>query len=115
MANLEKVYGRLQKNKKERGEIGKMVKDELLGSSRYVEIMEEMKVLREERKGIEQEVKAGSDGDRLEELKVDIQTDQELLADIALNMFVKEETVEIIDEYDNKWYPQFKVAFKKSN
>ena len=67
------------------------------------------------KKAIENELKAAaqSDLDKLDELKVDIAADQEMLADIALNMYVKEETVEIIDEYDQAWYPEFKVAFKK--
>ncbi len=116
MSTLEDIYVRLEKNKKRRKEINKMLKDELAHSSRYKEIVEEMKSLREEKKGIEQEVRAGnSDSAELEELKSEIQTDQELLADQALNMFVKNETVEIKDEYDQTWYPVFKVSFKKSN
>ena len=35
--------------------------------------------------------------------------------DQALNMYVKNETVEIIDEYEQTWHPVFKVSFKKSN
>jgi ribosome-binding ATPase YchF (GTP1/OBG family) len=115
MEKLEKVYHRLQKTKKEKREINKMIKDELASTERYQELLEEMTKLREEKKSIENEVKSGSDGDRLEELKVDIQSDQELLADIALNMYANEESVEITDENDVKWYPQFKVAFKKAN
>ena len=49
----------------------------------------------------------------LEELKLDIATDQELLADIALNMYVNSQQVEIVDEFDQKWHPQFKVQFRK--
>jgi predicted nucleic acid-binding Zn-ribbon protein len=116
MSTLEDIYARLEKNKKRRKEINKMLKDELSHSTRYQEITEEMKTLREEKKGIEQEVRAGnSDIAELEELKAEIQTDQELLADQALNMYVKQETVEIKDEYDQTWYPVFKVNFKKSN
>lgn len=116
MPNLEDIYHRLEKNKKRRKEINKMLKDELTHSSRYKEIVEEMQTLREEKKGIEQDVRAGnSDIAELEGLKLDIQTDQELLADQALNMYVKNETVEIKDEYDQTWYPVFKVSFKKSN
>ena len=116
MSTLEDIYARLEKNKKRRKEINKMLKDELSHSTRYQEITEETKTLREEKKGIEQEVRAGnSDIAELEELKAEIQTDQELLADQALNMYVKQETVEIKDEYDQTWYPVFKVNFKKSN
>ena len=115
MPKLEEVYKRLQENKKEKREIGKMLKDDLANTERYREIIEEMKTLREEKKGIEDQVKAESskEMDRFDELKIDIDTDTELLADIALNMYVKEELVEIIDEYENAWYPHFKVNFKK--
>lgn len=115
MPKLEEVYGRLQKSKKERREINKMFKDELTSNQRYQEILEEAKTLREEKRAIEQEVKSGRDGDRLEELKIDIETDQELLADLALNMYANNESVEIVDEHDEKWYPHFKVAFKRAN
>lgn len=115
MPKLVEVYQRLQKNKKERRELNKMMKDELSGDARYQEILEEQKTLREEKKSIEQDVKSGSDGEKLDELKVDIQSDLELLADLALNMYANNEAIEIIDEYDQKWYPEFKVAFKKAS
>ena len=116
MPNLEDIYHRLEANKKRRKEINKMFRDELAHSSRYKEITEEMQVLREEKKGIEQQVRsAQTESQELEDIKMEIQTDQELLADMTLNMYVKNETVEIKDEYDQTWYPVFKVNFKKSN
>ncbi len=116
MPKLEEVYNRLQVNKKKRSEIAKMLKDELAHNARYKEIGEEMLVLREEKKSIEMEIRSQSaDFEDLDDLKIDIATDQELLADIALNMYANNEEVEIIDEWDNKYYPQFKVNFKKSN
>ena len=116
MPKLEEVYARLEENKKRRKEINKMLKDELLGDPRHKELGEEMMAMREEKKGIEQNVKARS-GEfmELEDLKIEIATDQELLADIALNMFTNNETVEIIDEYEQAWHPVFKVSFKKDN
>jgi hypothetical protein len=115
MPQLDEVYSRLVKNKKRRSELNKMFKDEMSQDQRYGEVVEEMTRLREEKKGIENEIKAGAvnESNELDELKLDIATDQELLADIALNMYVKSETVEIIDEFDQKWTPQFKVSFKK--
>lgn len=115
MQTLDEVYKRLEKAKKKRKELNKMLKDDLNSSARYLELQEEMKVLREEKKGLEQDAKSRGDLSELEELKIEISTDQELLADIALNMYVNAETVEIKDEYDNIWVPQFKVAFKKTN
>jgi len=116
MPNLEEVYKRLEKNKKRKREIAKMLSDELSHSSRYQEIKEELKTLREEKKAIEHTVTAGSpDFAEMEELKADIATDQEVLSDLALNMYIKDETVEIVDEYDQSWFPSFKVTFKKGN
>lgn len=115
MSKLEEVYTDLKLKKKQRSEIQKMFRDEMNQNERWIEINEEIAKLREEKKAIENELKAAaqSDLEKLEGLKLEIATDQEMLADIALNMFVKEETVEIIDEYDQAWYPEFKVAFKK--
>ncbi|MFH1631503.1 MAG: hypothetical protein ABIA47_00555 [bacterium] len=114
MHKLEDVYKRLTENKKKRSEINKMYKDELVQNSRHKELVEEIKVLRDEKKSIETEIKEDSREFReLEDLKIDIETDQELLSDIALNMYTNKEIVEIVDEYDNKWYPVFRVAFKK--
>jgi hypothetical protein len=116
MSKIEQIYHRLEANKKRRKELGKMLKDELDHHPQHKELVEEMKVMRERKKGIEQDVRAGNSEIReLDDIKIDIQTDQELLADVALNMYVNNETVEIIDEYDQTWYPTFKVSFKKSN
>ena len=114
MQTLNEVYKRLDKAKKKRKELNKMLKDELSANVRYQEIQEEAKALREEKKGIEMEIRSGSgELSELDELKIEISTDQELISDIALNMYVNNETVEIVDENDEKWYPQFKVTFKK--
>lgn len=113
--NIEEVYRRLEKNKKEIREINKAIRDELEHVQRHQEIIEEMKKLREEKKSIENEVKAGSQSelDRMEDLKLETATDKELLSDLALNMYVAKENVEILDEYDNRWVPYFSVTFRK--
>lgn len=115
MVKLEEVYNRLVENKRRMREIRNMAKDELAHSDRYREIIDEQKRLREEKKSIEMEIQGGMmrEMEELDELKSEIQADTELLADIALNMYVNNETVEIVDEYDVKWQPQFKVAFKR--
>lgn len=115
MPSLNEVYVRLQKAKKEKAEISKMLKGELQANARYVELGEEMKNLRDEKRRIENEVRnfSKADVEKLEGLKADIQTDTELLADQALNMYVKGETVEIVDEDESHWYPQFSVRFKR--
>jgi predicted nuclease with TOPRIM domain len=117
MANLEEVYTRLSINKKKASELRKMLQDELAHNARYGELKDQVKVLKEEMKSLENEVKLNSKAelDQLEDLKEEIKTDLELISDIALNMYINDQSVEIVDEYNNKWFPQFKVSFKKQN
>ena len=91
-----------------------MLKDELEQNARHKEIGEELAKLRGEKKAIEEETRAGSpDYAELETIKVDLKSDQELLADIALAMYAKGETVELVDDEENHWVPEWKVIFKK--
>jgi len=116
MSQLDEVYKRIQENKKRQKEIRHMLTDELAHHARYKEAVDEAKTLRDEKKGIEQNIRAqNKDFQELEDLKMEIATDQEILSDVALNMYMKEETVEIVDEYEQTWHPIFKVSFKKSN
>lgn len=115
MPKLEEVHGRLQKKKKQKREIVRSFADELRNNARYMEILEKMEELKAEKKSIENEARARDlDVGKLEDLKVDIQSDTILLADIALNMYVQQMPVEITDELNAKWVPVFKVNFKKS-
>ena len=92
-----------------------MCKDELSHHDRHREIVEEMKELRMEKKSIEQDLRMNALGveAELDELKTEILSDSELLADIALNMYTSGENVEIVDEYENRYVPLFKVSFKR--
>ncbi len=115
MPTLQEIHSRLQEKKKERREIKQSFQDQLRNHARYTEIVDEMDRLRAEKKGIENEILSRDvDADRLEELKVDIATDGILLADVALNMYVANQTVEIVDDQNARWLPLFTVRFKKS-
>ncbi len=115
MPKLEEVHNRLQTKKKERRELKSSFQDELRNNARYMEIMEQMEVLKAEKKSIENEIRSREvDAAKLDELKIDIQSDTILLADIALNMYVQQMPVEIVDELNARWVPVFGVRFKKS-
>jgi DNA repair exonuclease SbcCD ATPase subunit len=117
MASLEEVHTRIQQKKKERTEIARMFKDDLANNSRYEEIIQEMKTLREEKKSIENQAyaSAAKDAEKLDLLKLDIKSDQEQLADIAMTMYTEGKTVQVIDEYNNRWVPNFSVKFMKDS
>lgn len=114
MPTLHEIHNRLQEKKSQRREIKQSFQDILRNNARYMEIVEEIQKLRAEKKGIENEILSRDlDMDRLEEIGNDIKTDVLLLADVALNMYVSNQTVEIVDEYNARWVPLFSVRFKK--
>ncbi|MEK7545964.1 MAG: hypothetical protein AAB554_02700 [Patescibacteria group bacterium] len=117
MPSLQEVHARLRAKKREKSEIQKAFKDELVNNPRYQQVAEQLKTLKEERKSIENQAwaAASTDADKLDLLGLDIKSDKELLSDIALNMYTKGETVEVIDEYDTRWVPSFTVNFKKDD
>jgi hypothetical protein len=115
MQDIQEVFVRIRENKKKQKEIRDMYKDMLLNTSGYEELVEEAKVAREKKKAVETQVKEQMSSEliMLDDLKIEIETDQELLSDIAMSMIMKGQTVQVTDEYDNEFEPQFKVNFKK--
>jgi len=115
MQDLQEVFGRLQASKKRQKEIRSMYKDALDNTPGYKELVEDLKTMRAKKKEVEIAIKEqfSSEMIELDDLKVDIESDNQLLSDIALTQFVKGETVEVSDEYENQYEPIFKVTFKK--
>ena len=114
MQDLQNVYSRLKEKKARRRDLKTSFQDELKNNAKYQEVLEKIAELRQEKKSIENEILASnSDRAQLEELSVDIKADVEMLTDIALNMFLAQEPVEIVDEVNMKWVPVFTVRFKK--
>jgi|GEM_PF-481621 len=117
MPSLQEVHARLRAKKREKSEIQKAFKDELVNNPRYQQISEQLKTLKEEKKSIENQAwaAASTDAEKLDLLSLDITSDKVLLSDIALNMYTKGETVEIVDEHNTRWVPSFAVNFKKDD
>jgi hypothetical protein len=115
MPNLQEVWIRMQKTKKKQKEIRAAYKDALANSADYGKIVEDLKTLREKKKKIEADTRQdfSSEFKDLDMLKADAETDQEMLSDLALNTLVKGETVQVTDEYENKYEPVFVVKFRR--
>ena len=116
MAQLEEIFNRMQEAKKEQRSIRSMYKDALLNLQEYQNIVVDLDNLKKKKKQIEAQVQEdfGADFQKLDEIKLDLETDRELLSDMALNKYVKGETVEIIDQYENKYEPVFSVKFRRT-
>lgn len=114
MKDLTDVYNRLKLKKAQRKDLRTSFQDELKNNAKYQELAEKIAELRLEKKSLENEILSQTmDRAKLEELSLDIKTDTEMLTDIALNMFLAQEPVEIVDEVNVKWMPVFTVRFRK--
>ena len=116
MQQLQEVFARVQVAKKKKKDLETAYKDALSSSLEYQEIGEKLKTLRERKKQIEITIKDQFSGEltKIDDLKIDIASDMEMMTDIAIGQLMKGETVEVKDENENTYEPVFKVSFKKS-
>lgn len=115
MSAIQEVFNRMNEIKKRMKDIREMYKSALNSTPDYAATIDQLKVLREKKKHMEERVKQDLQAElqRLEDLSVDLASDAELLSDLALTQYLKGETVVVEDEYGNKYDPAFKVNFKK--
>jgi hypothetical protein len=113
---IQEVFNRMQVVKKKQKDIRSAYKDALNTSLEYQEISEKIKALRERKKQIETVTKQNFSKEltELDDYKIDLESDAVLLSDIALSKLMKGETVQVVDEYNNSYEPQFSVKFKKT-
>ncbi len=115
MQNIQEIFDRIQKHKKEHKELKAAYKDALKVSQPYQKIVEELMALREKKKKMEFSIKEDfvAEFTKLESLEVDIASDMEMLNDLAITQIMKGESVSVIDQYQNSYDPIFSVRFKK--
>jgi len=109
MQDIQKIFDDIQKLKKERRGLSKEYKFSLDHDDKYQEIVEKLKKLREKKKNIED----GNKSPRLDEIKDEIASANEMISDIAISTLMNGESVYLKDEYDNEYEPAYKVTFKK--
>lgn len=116
MTNIQEIFTRINETKKKQKDIRSAYKEALDTSLEYKEINDKLKTFREKKKQIEGAIKQqfSSEITKLEDYAIDLASDHELLSDAALTKLMKGETVEVQDEYENKYEPLFSVKFKKT-
>jgi SMC interacting uncharacterized protein involved in chromosome segregation len=116
MQKIQDVFNRVQVTKRESKNLQQQYKDALEASREYKEITEKLREYKVKKLQIENGVKAelGSQYQKLEGLKKDLELDKELLTDIALSTLMKGETVSVEDADKNVYEPIFSVKFKKT-
>jgi uncharacterized coiled-coil DUF342 family protein len=117
MLDMQQVFSEIREAKKEMKELRAQYKDALAQTDKYQETVEKTTQLREEKKKIETRVQQqlGKAYEKLEELKAEVAAKEELLNDIAMTTLMDGKTVEVVDEFQNRYEPTYVVRFKKTN
>lgn len=117
MKNLQEVFNQLQTIKREQKTLKAAYREALAASAELTETSEQLKGMREKKKKLEQGIKEQfrSEMDKLDQLKIDIEAQNTMLADIALSQLMSGKTVEVVDVNNNVYEPIFNVRFKKTN
>lgn len=113
--NLQEVFKRVQGRKKEQRELKRIYKDALSVNAEYQEVLEQLEALKIKKKKIEAAIKADfkEEFDKLEGLKLNIASDNQLLSDLALIELTKGESINVVDDNKIEYDPLFTVKFKK--
>lgn len=116
MKNIQEVFDRISQIKKEQKNSKGVFKDALDNSNSYLKLSEELKTLKEKKKQAETIIQRelGAQFQKIEDLKLEMESQKEMLSDIALASVMKGETVEVKDEYGNIYEPIWSVKFKKN-
>lgn len=116
MQDLQEVFNQIKELNKEQKEIRAEYKDALLNAGEYETTQEQVTELKEKKKEIETMVQnqMGSRYDKLEEIKEKLLQLKQTQSDVAMSQLMSGKTVEVKDEYDNLYEPQFVVNFKKT-
>lgn len=113
--NLQEVFKRVQRRKAELKEIKKIYKNALLVSPDYQKVLEEIEALKINKKKIEAAIQADfkAEFDKLETIKINNSSDNQLLSDIAIIEVIKGEKITVTDDNEMRYDPLFTVKFKK--
>lgn len=113
MNDPQKVFQRLLELKGELKKLKAFMKERYNENSQYVEFTEKINELKKQRKEIQKQIDDmnPSEVTKIQDMKIDIASEQELLNDIILAKITKGETVELQDNFEQQVLPIFSVKF----
>ena len=117
MKDIQEIFNELEVIKKTQKEIRTEYKDALTNANEFEEIQNQIKELTEKRKTIQSIVQAEM-GQRYQDLEIakDQQKDlKQMLSDIAMSNLMDGKSIELTDNNDSVYEPQFSVTFKRTN
>ncbi len=115
MQDIQAIFHRIEENKAKMKDLKNVLKDALSNNQSYVEASDVAKNATEKKKSIKKEIESGISDVmmKLQDLKIDMDSDLELLSDAAMTMITQGQSVSLSDKYENEYEPVFKVNFKK--
>ncbi|HMB26172.1 MAG TPA: hypothetical protein VKP03_02020 [Patescibacteria group bacterium] len=115
-SKIKNLYQEISENKKKKKEINSVIKEAYEKNKEYQDLSEELSRLRARKKEIELTVRSeyGSEFEQLDDLKTDIRDSEQVLSDLMWNELLKNNKVEVIDEYENKFLPEVSVKLRKA-
>ena len=115
LQRIKELHQEISQKQKRKKDLGQTIKDAFGNYKEFKDIEEQMKGLRERRKQIEALVRQqySSEFNDLDELSSDIKDTKMVLSDLIWNEVMKNNTVEIVDEWDNHYVPQIVASLKK--
>ncbi|MDZ7612025.1 MAG: hypothetical protein U5L10_04640 [Candidatus Moranbacteria bacterium] len=117
MQKVQDIFDQLEEIKKQQKEIKEEYRDALSNDDEYDGIKEQVKELNDKKKQIETKIQnqMGQRFQQLEELKDKQKELKQMLSDVAMNNLMNGETIEVKDEANTIYEPQFSVTFKKTS
>ena len=112
---IKTLYQEIVDAQKKKKEITAVIKEAFNNSKAYHDLVDELNVLRARKKEIENALRHdyASEFNDLDDLKMDIKDSRMVLSDLMWNELMKNNKVEVIDEYKNRYVPQVVVTLKK--
>jgi len=111
MQNPQKIFNRILIHKKRIKDLKDSYKNALKNNFEFLDLEEQIKILREKKKAIELVIQEQfqSEITEIQDLKIDVESDEQVLTDIVLSKMMKGESIEIVDENEDEYEPLVKI------
>lgn len=106
------VINRIKENRRVKKSIQESIRAECNQSKKYRDAAEEVSKNKEIMKRVEIDVASPADLQQVDNLKAEIKNDQQVLTDLALNLYTKGEDIELDAGDGERYTPTFKVTFQ---
>lgn len=112
---ISELHRDIQSALQKRKDLTQIIKDALSQSKEYQDLMDELSKIRARKKEVELAIRNqySSEFNELEDVKLDIKDMKMVLSDLMWNELLKNNSVEVTDQYENRYVPQVLVTLKK--